>query len=559
MKFEADVCVIGSGAGGGPVAASLAEAGYSVVVLEKGPWFTRDQFLKDEITWCRRPTRRPSLSDEPQVEQWTDAQGTPRAILTGAFQHGSAVGGSSILMSGFFLRMKPDDFRLRSVWGPVEGADLADWPIGYDQLEPYYARVEREVGVSGRLVPLPPALADRRSTPDFPQPPTAEHPLAQHIDTTLSRAGYHPYPVPRAVLSQPRGERKACEYAGYCGDYGCTSGAKGSSLEAFLPRALATGRALVRPRAMVTRLESDDTGRVVRAHIRGPEGEAWTAEASIFVVACQAIESARLLLKSPGPKHPKGLANGSGLVGRNLISSAFGGGLGDFPHASFPQFISDAPFVNRGVQDWYTLPEPTPETFKGGTIDFLRPHPNPIYSAMLEATWYDTPATGIVFGGELKSRLVDYFQRAEHLKFEVFGEWLPHAGARVELDGSTTDKWGERVARIHAAAHPRSRATAYALQARGLDLLRTLGASKIRPAKRAGTPSTNLQAGTCRFGTDPATSVLDANCRAHEVENLFVSDGSFMPTGGSIPFTFTIYANALRVSDAIIAQLGGPK
>ena len=504
MKDEADVCVIGSGAGGGPVAATLAEAGYSVVVLEKGPWFQRDQFLKDEVLWCRRPTAKPGIEDEPHVEQWDDKDGKARAMRTDAFWYGNLVGGSSVFMSGFFLRMKPEDFRVRSTCGPVEGSTVVDWPISYDDLEPYYARAEREVGVSGRIVDLPDHIADRRSTPAFPFPATAEHPLAKHIDEKLESAGAHPFPMPRAILSRPHGDRNACEYAGYCANYGCTSGAKGSALEAFVPRALATGRTTIRPRAMVTRLESDETGKVTRAHYVGPEDVPGTVEARVFVVACQAIESARLLLKSPGPKHPKGLANGNGLVGRNLIFSVFGGGVGQFPYDEHPEFDVPAPFVNRAVQDWYTLPASTSDVYKGGTINFLPPHPNPINAALSEASWWGVEEGEIVFGAALKARMAAYFHRTQPLKFEVFGEWLPHDDAWVRLDQYTNDRFGQPVARVKAARHPRSLATAQFLVDRGNELMQALGARDIRAPRRTGTPSTNLQAGTCRFGTDPA-------------------------------------------------------
>ena len=556
-----DVCVIGSGAGGGPVAATAAEAGYSVVVLEKGPWFDRDQFFKDEIALCGRPTFWPHERDEPQVQEWFDGRGQRQARATGDLWNGNLVGGSSVLMSGFFLRLKPADFRLRSTYGPVEGADVADWPITYDDLEPWYARAEQEVGVSGLVwEDLPEALRDKRSTDEFPYLPTREHPIADHIDKVCTRQGWHPFPTPRAVLPEDRGARRGCAYAGYCAMYGCRTGAKGSSLEVFLPRALATKRAEIRPRSMVTRLVSDETGRVRRAEYRDAQGRPQTVDASVFVVACQAIESARLLLNSPGPRHPRGLANGSGLVGRHLVSSTFGAGWGDFHydrHPDKPWLTSKDTFVNRSLQDWYFIDDPKLGRCKGGTIDLLLKHPNPVGQAHELAFSDQVPRGQVVWGQALKDRCRDWMGGARHLKFEIFGEWLPHYRSRVTLDPQTRDRWGLPVARVNVDSHPRSRDGATYLVERGLEVLRALGAENPRTVPSWGGSSTNLLGGTCRFGKDPARSVLDPDCRAHEAENLFVTDGSFMPSGGGVPFTFTIYANALRVAHRIVDQLGG--
>ncbi|MCH8058696.1 MAG: GMC family oxidoreductase, partial [Proteobacteria bacterium] len=174
IEMDFDVCVIGSGAGGGPVAFSLAQAGYRVVVLEKGPWFTEADFFKDELACCRRSVYTPNLRDEFHViedrengENWV---ATPSYESGRDFWNGNCVGGSTNFMSGFFHRLKPEDFRLVSEFGPIEDANIADWPICYEDLEPYYTKVEHEVGVSGRVVDHP--NQEPRSTADFPFPPT---------------------------------------------------------------------------------------------------------------------------------------------------------------------------------------------------------------------------------------------------------------------------------------------------------------------------------------------------------------------------------------------------
>lgn len=554
---EYDVCVIGSGAGGGPVALTLAQADASVVVLEKGPWYTEKTFFKDEKGDLYYT---PNLRDEQHVveEFDTDAEewkSTPTSQSGWSFWNGNMVGGSSNLMSGFFTRLKPDDFRLLSAFGPVKGANIVDWPISYEDLEPYYAKVESVVGVSGKVLPHP--HLEPRSTPDFPYPPTQEHFLSKVIDQACEKLGYHSLPLPRAVLSRPDMGRQSCQYSGYCGSYGCASGAKGSARAALLDHAVRTKRCEIRPHAKVQRLISDQSGKVTAAEYVDAQGKTQTIRAKIFVVACQAIETSRLLLLSTGPKHPQGLGNQSGQVGKNLIFSAGGSGRGEFSYKKFtPEQARElkmiGPFVDRHVQDWYFYTDPkTKRRTKGGTIDFLLRHPNSISRAQSLRRDGDGK---LLWGSALKKRLLDDFTRTQSLDFEVFNDWHPTDDCFVSLDGSVKDKWNVPVAKMRLNAHPRDLEIGEYLAKKGEEIMRAMGAENVYSGVSSSPPA-NLVAGGCRFGKDPQTSVLDPDCRVHTAENVFVTDGSFMPTGGSVPYTWTIYANAFRVADIIKKQI----
>jgi len=558
MSRDFDVCVIGSGAGGGPIAYELSKAGYSVVVLEKGPWLKETDYRKDELACCRRNAYTPMLNEERHVVEDLDAgqwQASNTADSGSNFWNGNVVGGSSNFMSGFFHRLKPVDFKLRSTFGLIEGANVVDWPIEYADLEPYYDKVERVVGVSGFATAH--ANAEPRSSVDYPYPPVAEHPVSAWIEKAAGQLGYHVHKVPRAILSQDAMGRRSCEYSGFCGSYGCASGAKGGSRAALLDHAIATGRCEIRAKAKASAIRSNAQGKITSVEYFDADGARQQLDARIYVVACQAIESSRLLLSSVGPAFKNGLANNHGQVGRNLLFSGGGAGSGkmmfaDFTPAQIEQIRLQGPFVNRALDDWYQIRDKQFGHMKGGIVEFLWDHPNAVVRAQ-GAKWNDNGT--LVWGTALKRRLEAEFWLSRTLNFEVFNDWLPTDNCFVSLDPQVKDKWHQPVARFRIGAHEHDLKVGAYLAQRGEDVLRQLGAKKVA-SSISSSPPPNLQAGGCRFGESVETSVLDADCRAHEVENLFVTDGSFMPTGGSVPYTWTIYANSFRVADKIKAQLG---
>jgi choline dehydrogenase-like flavoprotein len=557
MSNDFDVCVIGSGAGGGPIAYELSKAGYSVVVLEKGRWFKEDDFYKDEMACCIHEVFTPNLKEEQHVvetERGDDWRVQKTSESSWNLWNGNLVGGSSNFMSGFFHRLKPIDFKLKSTFGAIEGANMADWPISYNDLEPYYDKVEKVVGISGKVVKH--KHQEPRSSKDYPYPPLGSHPLSKMIDKACNELGITSIPMPRAILSKPAPDRKSCSYNGYCGGFGCATGAKGSSRAALLDKAVKTGKCEIYPQSHVSRILSDEKGKITAVEYYNKDGKKKHIDAKIYVVACQSIETARLLLNSTGKKHPQGLANSSGLVGQNLMFAGGGAGSGRINYAKFSEKQVEAlrqngPFINRTIHDFYVIDDPDfGEKVKGGVIDFVHLHPNPLARASGRIGGRD----GLLWGKPLKRDLESYFRDGRYIKIEAFCDWLPNQDSFVKPDPEVKDKYGMPVARVRFGFHGRNLQVGYYLAAKAGEVLRKMGASNVI-SFASGAPPVNLVAGTCRFGDDPKTSVLNKDCQAHDVDNLYVTDGSFMPNAGSAPFTWTIYANSFRVADKIIKQL----
>ncbi len=547
-----DICIIGSGAGGAPIAYELSNAGFSVVVLEKGKEYKEEDFSKDEIGVCRRDMFTPPLDEEFHVINQREDDGTITRYegnkYNWSFWNGSMVGGSSNLMSGYFHRMKPNDFKLKSMYGEIAGSNIVDWPISYEDLEPYYTKVEKVVGISGEIIQH--KFLEPRSCDTFPFPPLEVNGVTKWFDMACKKLGYQSIPTPRAILPHEALGRLGCSYSNFCGSYGCATGAKGSARAALLQKS----DAKVITEAFVYKLESDATN-VTHAYYYDKEKNSHEIKARIFVLAAQAIESSRLLLNSKNKYFPNGLANNNGEVGKNLIFSAGGVGRGRFSFENLTplqqtELMQTGLFFNRSLQDWYDY-EDEGRRYKGGTIDFLFEHSNIISRARKEI--FDDDGN-LIWGEALQNKIHKTLTTSRVLTFEVFNDWLATDACFVSVDDEVKDKFNIPVGVINLYGHPHDIKVGTYLANKAIKVLEEMGATDVFMNISSSAPP-NLVAGGCRFGENPKTAVLDSNCKAYELENLYVTDASFMPTGGSVPYTWTIYANSFRVAQHLLKKL----
>lgn len=535
-----DVIVIGSGAGGAPVAQRLAAAGLNVLMIERGKRFTKVQFEdRDEIEWCRRDRFVPSILTDPHTRRGDDAA---KAMPTTDGWISSILGGGTIHMSGFFLRAQKEDARLGSRLKEqgTTGHTAIDWAVPFDDVAKYYPTVEDEMGVSGiaggKLAPL------------------AEHPMAKRAEETAGKLGLPISRTPRAILTEgrPDDDRQPCAYRLVCASYGCPNDARGSMLVTYLRRGEKTGKLTVWTETLVTRIEKGGADRVsgVRVKRLDKGGVEETVTAGSVVLAGGAIESARLLLLSGDGFNP------GNNVGKNLWFSLYVDVNGWFPKASFPEVMAGSPFIHRSLMVGGALKPDEQKALgldRAGMLDLLWQHDNPIHRAERLAI----EGGGTLWGRALKERMKTVFLDGRSMLCEGFGESIPHAGAYVDLDPGTKDQHGLPVARLTYAHHPRDRKVAEHLAKTGLAILKGMGAQN--PFVRVGIGETLiLQGGTTRFGNDAKDSVTTPEGLLHGMKNLYVTDGGVLPSSMTAPGTLTIVANALRVADGILKKAGAP-
>ena len=539
-----DVLIIGSGAGGAALAWSLGARGLRVVVLEKGPRYARHQYLHDEIAMeDASGFFLPRLEEDPHV---VVRDGTPPERSSLGWT-ASCVGGGTVHMGASLYRFSASDFRARSTFGECE--QVVDWPYSYDALAPYYSVAEQQLGVSGGSRSHP--FLGIRPLP-YPMPPLQSHPLAAELDRASAALGLRAFHTPRAINSVPYGGRPACGYCDFCAGFGCPTGARGTAQETLLAAAERTADTEVLERCFAIEVTLNAAGRAAGCVYFDDRDLEHSIDARVVCVCCSAVESARLLLLSRSRCFPDGLANGSGCVGQHLQFHSVSSGAGRFGYTRHALQRSDHNhFLNRSLADYYAVEPPTLPYAKGGLLRFDLARPLPI--ARAQQAIRERSSTSL-WGDALKEAIRTPFRDHCEVEFEVFHDFLPNSRTFVTLDPDVRDRWRLPVARIQLGTVPHHATAGQWLVERGLDVLRGMRADSVA-ATGSGGVSRAMVHGTCRAGVDPSTSVLDPFCQSHEVPNLFVVDGSFMPTSGGAPSTLTIAANALRTADRI-AELG---
>lgn len=528
-----DFVVIGSGAAGGVMAKELSTAGFDVVLLEQGPYLKEKDFTHDEIKFNFQGFLVNNAKTQPQTFRETPAEVARPEFRLG---YGRQVGGGSVHYNANYWRFMPFDFRERSLWGEIPGTGFADWPITYDELEPYYTKAEYEIGVSGLAGAHP--FEAPRSKP-YPLPPMPVKSSGVLFERGARKLGLHPFPAPVAIISRNFRGRVACQHCGYCPRFGCEFGSKSSSLATVIRMAERTRRCEIRSGCYVSRIETSDAGRVTGAAYFDASRREQFQRAKAVVVCANGAETPRLLLLSASGKFPRGLANSSGLVGKYLMYDLGTEARGLFEHPLNEHKSID---VTRVLFDFYAA-DAKRGFYGGGGID-ARFATNPIGHAL-----WGLPPELPQWGAAWKRLVGEYFTHSMCSVAHVTS--LPMESNSVDLDPSLKDAWGLPAMRVTYRRHPDDVAVMRFMLARQREILQAAGARRVWDGGSDDLSCSVHHMGTCRMGDDPARSVVDRWHRTHDVRNLFLVDGSSFVTSGRQQPTATIQALAYRAGEYI--------
>jgi len=515
-----DALVIGSGAGGGTLAYRLATAGKRVLILERGGFLPREK-----ANWDTRAVFRENRYHTREI--WEDGGGKPLHPQTGYW-----VGGNTKVYGAALFRLRKEDFEVVRHRGGVS----PEWPLKYADFEPYYTRAEKLFQVHGKqgVDPTEPYRSE-----DYPFPPISNEPRMQEIEDGLRGLGLRPFPTPLGLKLKERNRPESrCIRCDTCDAYPCLVHAKSDADVDCIRKIMHLENVTLITHAKVLRLDTNATG----TEIASVEAEIADAEnptapprrtnfsADLYVVSCGAINSAALLLRSANERHPDGFANRSGQVGRNLMFHEADVVLAVTAKKTRGRYLKTV-----SVNDFYF-----------GDADYPYPMGNiqPLGSVHSEMIKSDAPRfTPLFLLRLLAERAVPWWLTTED---------LPNSENRVTLSNGTIrlDYRANNLESFHRLRKTWIRALKRIGHA---DQTFRFGAYFNR---RAPLGAVGHQNGTCRFGADPATSVLDLNCRAHEIANLYVVDSSFFPSCGAVNPCLTVIANALRVGDHLVDRLG---
>lgn len=528
-----DFIVVGSGASGGIMARELSRAGHTVVVMEQGPRMKPAEFEHDELKYGQLSGITNNPASNPQTFRSDPDKKAERVAGRNPLTYARIVGGSSAHFNANFWRFKEIDFIERSKLGSIAGASLEDWPISYAELEPYYTKVEWEVGVSGLAGADP--YDPPRSKP-YPMPPLPVKSSGVLFERGARKLGLHPFPAPMAINSQFYRGRPGCVQCGLCGGYGCEVMAKSSSVWTVIPEAEATGRCEVRANSYVFRIDMNAAGRATGVHYYDSDRKEQFQKARAVVVCANGSETPKLLLNSATNSQAQGLANSSGAVGRYLMFNKGGGAQARF---AFPLNEYKGANVTRILHDHYDS-DPKRGFYGGGGMDARSGGP---------LNWgQSVPAGTPTWGPVFKEYLESY---TYWMSVSGHGTSLAVATNRVDIDPELKDDWGVPSIRVTYKDHPDDMKHAAWQADRAVEIMEAAGARQVvRGEIREARGGVHLL-GTCRMGHDPATSVIDKYHRTHDVRNLFLCDGSSFVTSGRGQPTETIEALAFRAADHI--------
>ena len=499
--------IVGAGPTGSLVAQRMAAQGLSVVVLEAGQRFGRDNALTNSEANAGR-----ILWSEPRNHVGSDFV-IPKA--------GTGVGGGSQTWLGVMPRFARSDFRTHS----TEGVG-ADWPIGYDTLRPHYEKVEREFGLAGECGLFAPEQYS------LPMPPHRMNWHAQLLARGARRLGAHPFAPPIAINSEKHDGRPACIYCGWCAS-GCPTEAKATAANTHLAQAERLGARVISD-AFVHRVNYDAaTGRATGVEYLDSQRREHRVDARVVVLAAHAIETPRLLLMSSNSTFPNGLGNSSGVVGRNFMS-----------HPTWQVFGTFDEPVNayKGMQMGHVMVQ-----------DYYRPDARNDYArGFILLSYMMTPVTfgnlsGLMFGQELKDFLHEYSHTAA---WWAHAEGLPDVRNTITLDSDLRDARGLPVAQVSYKWCDNDVKLAAAARDKAAEMMAASGAMKVRIGLNYGAHAM----GSCRMGVDPRTSVVNEFCQSHDVKNLFICDTSVFVTGAGVNPTLTAMAIADRTAGNLIER-----
>ena len=508
-----DVIIIGTGAGGGTLAHHLAPSGKRILLLERGDFLPREKenWDAEEVFVKGRYTSK---------DTWYDKQGKP-------FQPGVHyfVGGATKMYGAALFRLRKEDFGELKHHDGISPA----WPISYDELEPYYTKAERIYQVHGDRGADP---TDPPASGPYPFPAVSHEHCIQLLVDNFVKMGYHPTHAPTGILLDEGNRNKStCIKCDTCDGYPCLVHAKADAEVVCVRPALEHSNVTMVTNAEVTQLKTSTTGREVTEVVVQRNGSTESFSGNIVVISCGAANSARLLLMSANDKHPKGLANGSDQVGRNYMFHNSSAMVAISLHENTTQFQK-----TLSVNDFYFKSEEF--DYPLGNLQMIGKSKGPMFKE-------DAPRFALGFTLD---------QMAKHaMDFWLTTEDLPDPNNRVTLNSKN-----EIILNYTFNNQESTRQLLNKLKS----MLKHLGChehlipNSLYLGKTIPIAGVGHQAGTCRFGTDPKTSVLDVNCKAHEVDNLYVVDTSFFPSIGAVNPSLTAMANAIRVGDHLLKRLG---